>query len=92
MGLADSLHYEFDAHKRKRCQLGAIIDGLEESERKVMESAVAQVREYRKGLAWANGHSQLTAAAIRRALVSEGYQISKDSVEKHVAESCMCKN
>lgn len=92
MALADSLHEQLSAQRRRRCHLGRSIDEMPDADRTAIANAIEQVRAYRATSIVRNGHTPMTAAAIRRALIAEGYDISKDTVEKHVAGTCACND
>ena len=91
MGLADALTNEMQREVRRRCHFGRLLEEMSDDDRRATESAIEQVRAGRRAVGTsANGHTQITAAAIRRALTSEGYVTSKDTVEKHVGGFCSC--
>lgn len=72
------------------CHLGRIVQTMPADDRDALAAAVDKVRAYRQASGVRNSSTMVTAAAIRRALVAEGYTVSKDTVEKHVAGSCGC--
>ena len=91
MGLADALTNEMQREVRRVCHLGRLLEQMSEADRTATESAIEQVRATRQVTGTsANAYTQLTAAGIRRALNSEGYATTKDTVEKHVARACSC--
>jgi len=91
MGLADAIHNEFDKVQRRICHLGRIVRTMPDDDRDALAAAVDKVRAERINGGVRNSNSMVTAAAIRRALVAEGYTVSKDTVEKHVAGTCGCE-
>lgn len=91
MALGDALQDELTNSRKRRCHLGRLIEQMPTADQDSLSAALDQVRAYRKIATQNNGYSKLTAAAIRRALIAEGYDVSKDTVEKHVAQTCGCE-
>ena len=91
MALGDALQEELTNSRTRLCHLGRLIQQMSTDDQHSLSVALDQVRESRRVSTQNNGYSKLTAAAIRRALVAEGYEVSKDTVEKHVAQTCGCE-
>ena len=92
MGLADALDSEMSKQGTVKCRLGRVIDTMTDEDRQAFEIARQQVIAARRGTGTPNQHSPITASTIWRALLAEGYKVSRDSVEKHIAESCACRS
>jgi len=90
MGLADAIHNEFEKVERRMCHLGRVVGTMPADDRAALDAAIEKVRAHRLTSGVRNSSTMVTAAAIRRALVAEGYVVSKDTVEKHVAGTCGC--
>lgn len=90
MGLSDTLRSELTARPASTCALGRLLRTLNDDDRDALEAAIENVRTTRLTVGAPNAHTGFTAAAIQRALVTEGHRMSKDVVERHVGRRCGC--
>ena len=92
MGLADALNTEFKRQHERRCLMGQLLEKMSNEDREAFEIAAQEIRTTRLHSTTANQWSPATAASLCRALRAEGYVVSNDSVEKHVSQTCVCRN
>jgi hypothetical protein len=92
MGLAERINDEFNSPTSGLCAMARVMAGLSAEDLAAVKSAIELVRQARDSEVKMRGHTRMTAAAIRRALVDEGYDLSKDVVERHVYRGCGCPN
>ena len=91
MGLANALDTESNRRTRNLCQMGVLLQTITEEDREAFENAKQQIAVQRQHTTVSNQYSPLTANAVWRALKSEGHIISRDAVQKHIADTCICK-
>lgn len=91
MGFADALDSEIKKRNTGQCRLAHVLDTMTDEDRQAFYIASEQVVAARQGTSTLNQHSSITASTIWRALLAEGYKVSRDSVEKHIARSCVCQ-
>jgi DNA-binding phage protein len=65
---------------------------MTDEDRQAFQIASEQVVAARRGTGTLNQHSAITASTIWRALLAEGYNVSRDAIEKHIAQSCVCRS
>ena len=90
MSLKDSL--SDSPHKKKRgplCTLAAIHHSLEGDELVALNDAIEKIRTQRKaGLV--NGQSGYNCIWLHKVLLSEGYEVSALTIQKHISFRCAC--
>lgn len=91
MGFADALDTELKKGSRRLCQMGALLESLADADREAFQNAKQQIATHRLHTTVSNQYSPLTANAVWRALKSEGHIVSRDAVQKHIGDTCICK-
>ena len=91
MGLADALANEMPGGSIKPCRVAELRDGMTKPDREALDAAVGMVRDARANGMHPHATTGLSAAAIRRALLAEGYTVSIDSLQDHVYRRCGCE-
>ena len=91
MGLANALDAESNRRTRKLCQMGVLLETMTNEDREAFEHAKQQIELQRTQTPVNNQWSTMTCASVWRALKSEGHMISKNSVQKHITDTCICQ-
>jgi len=90
MPLADRLAEHVNRDVGGRCLMGAVYQQLDDTDRDALDAAIAQVRAAREVGTSNRAAMGLSASAVYRALRAEGYNVSLDTVSRHVFQHCAC--
>ena len=90
MALADRID-KMQHQPSRRCKAMQIYAELSSEDQAAFDHVVDMLREIRTtGIVPSN--SEISASSLARALQSEGYEISVDTVQSHTYKRCGCRN
>jgi ribosomal protein L9 len=92
MGLRDAIDTESNRHGKRLCPIGALIKTMDEEDQQAFEIAKQQIQLNRQDSPSTNQYAAISSNAVWRALKSEGHFVSRDAVNKHIADTCVCRS
>lgn len=88
MGLAERLAVTPRLDRRK-CSIGRLLDSLPENESGALQQAIDQIRQVDPNRRKSR-QEPYTATWLAGVLADEGYEIARQTVNRHVLRECHC--
>ena len=88
MGLAERLAVTPRLDRRK-CSIGRLLDSLRENESGALQRAIDQIRQVDPNRRKSR-QEPYTATWLAGVLADEGYEIARQTVNRHVLRECHC--
>ena len=88
MGLVERLSLEPVVHQPK-CAVGRLLDSLPENESGALQQAIDQIRQVDPNRRKSR-QEPYTATWLAGVLADEGYEIARQTVNRHVLRECHC--
>lgn len=93
MALSDAIETQTNKYGTQTCRVGALLETMSADDRQAFENAKQQIQLQRQqNTIGSNQYAPITSNAVWRALKSEGHNLSRDSVQRHIADTCRCKS